>query len=322
MLQWRATVRKGNARGTTGWVTVPKPLVSQFRLGDRLLIQGLSNEEEFFSFIVPIRKTNASMGFYVPSEIIAAFSLIGKELLFQAYKTEYFVSQITQGKRVQIPLEVIEELELKEGSIARVELTLGEKVFSEVIIVSKTPRKGKRDEHHFVVRMNDVPVKRQAKVKIIEKFPIIDPQKPNQETPKNQTMETLLLPSLFPDAVLGKIDENEMIIFLGRHKPIITPISLKISDIAHYFGCYYADGTKKGSGWSINASTPQQAKYYVAMYHSLISSDDLHFELTYTKRAIDATISSDIKNHLLSYWINSSISLSHNNIRILESDLL
>ena len=130
--------------------------------------------------------------------------------------------------------------------------------------------------------------------------------------------ENIYLPNLFPEDIIGKIDADKMVIFLGNHKPIITSITIKIVDIIHYFGCYYADGTKSGS-WSINGSTPEQALYYISVFNKLILNPDLNFRLVYTITNFLDDVG-NIKSYLKNKWKESTnIDITLNNIYLRES---
>ncbi|MHA2363854.1 MAG: hypothetical protein ACXAC7_07835 [Candidatus Hodarchaeales archaeon] len=112
-----------------------------------------------------------------------------------------------------------------------------------------------------------------------------------------------------------------MIIFLGNHRPLMTPITILRSEFIHYIGCYYADGTKFGSGWSINASTPEQAQYYQLIYKKLVKNPSINYNLTYTKKPFDTRPNNALKVDLINYWNeNAEIDLFPERIKIILSE--
>lgn len=154
-------------------------------------------------------------------------------------------------------------------------------MFTEQVIIETIDRinRNREDEYYYTIRMQKIPTKTEGKTTIGKKIEKLS-------TEKIQDDQEIYLPGLFPEAHMGKLTENTMIIFMGIHKPIITPITIQLIEFVHYFGCYYADGTKKGHSWRINASTKEQAEYYLDCYNKLILNQDLKFELTYTEEPI------------------------------------
>ena len=144
--------------------------------------------------------------------------------------------------------------------------------------------------------LSDVPRSSEARIKLVKKVEKLS------STIKEENYEDFYLPQLFPDGIMGKLHENEMIIFLGNHVPIFTPIRINLLEFIHYFGCYYADGTKKGWAWRINASTPEQAVYYVEKYNKLVVGNKLVYDLTYSKKPSDKRKQAQIKKDLVKYW--------------------
>ncbi|MHA2500415.1 MAG: hypothetical protein ACXAEL_12670, partial [Candidatus Hodarchaeales archaeon] len=70
----------------------------------------------------------------------------------------------------------------------------------------------------------------------------------------------------------------------------------------HYFGCYYADGTKRGHGWSINASTPEQAMYYIQKYKGLVKLGKISFNLTFTCIREEDENNGELRRKLAKAW--------------------
>jgi hypothetical protein len=232
---------------------------------------------------------------------------------------KHFPVKINADKIIGLQQSVVEEYGIKENDIFEVETIAGRELFREVVLITKIDRSNRSsaDEFRFTHRLSDVPTSTEARVKIIGKI-----EQLSSESEKTN-YEKFYLPSIFPDAILGKVDANKMIIFLGNHVPIFTPIRINLHKFIHYFGCFYADGTKKGPGWRNSASTPEQAVYYLEKYNQLIVGAKLDYRLVYTKKPSDIRIGSDIRNDLLSYWKkNARVEIKNSRIyiRVAKSD--
>ncbi|OLS24794.1 MAG: hypothetical protein HeimC2_20990 [Candidatus Heimdallarchaeota archaeon LC_2] len=109
-------------------------------------------------------------------------------------------------------------------------------------------------------------------------------------------------PNLIPDGHFGKMDDKTVILFKGGHSPIEIPLKIDVGENVHYMGCYFADGTKKGHAWKINASTPEQAMYYNKIYDKLLPSEDFKFKVTYSKTPSDVRTADEITRDIKKYW--------------------
>lgn len=312
-LRWSRRVIKGNSRGT-GWITLPAKFRHQVTLGEWYQLTITSQLQRSANFQLTLRLTHikASWGFYLPQSKCHEHQLIGQTVHIQLQRSKYWQTTISADKRAYFPKAMVETLNIQKDELYEVELKVESQVFKEIVIVSTTDRsddENRADEYSFTMRLQDVPTATAAKARIVKKITRILPD----EEPS--TEEQIYLPNLFPDAIMGKNDAQSMIIFLGRHVPIITPIRISLPDIIHYFGCYYADGTKRGHGWSINASTPEQARYYIKNYNSLNSQPKLAYQLTFTYKGGSKEESDDLRRKLMKAWQSKA------NIKLNEKDI-
>lgn len=316
-ISWSKRIVKGNSSGA-GWITLPIKLRSKETIGNWYKVNLKPESVEQVTLSIKLSKNKASWGFYIPKKICSQNELIGKNVKVTIQRSDYIKGKISEDKRVRIPNDIVNLYSIKKGDIYEMELNVNEKKFKETVVITNIERKERyNDEYYFTIRMQDLPIKIETQFKIVKKIKTIN----HDKNDKGKSNAMINIPSLFTDAFLGKIAENKMIIFLGNHKPIITPINIEISDIVHYFGCYYADGTKKGYGWSISASTPEQAKYYIEIYNSIVVNNKLSFNLTYTQKNSDSREIYEIKNYLASYWKNFGIEILHERIYIIKTDV-
>ncbi|MHA2271052.1 MAG: hypothetical protein ACXACI_04255 [Candidatus Hodarchaeales archaeon] len=232
-------------------------------------------------------------------------------------RSKYWQTTISADKRAYFPKSTVEMHNIQKDELYEVELKVESQIFKEIVIVSITDRsedENRADDYYFMIRLQDVPTATAAKARIVKKIPRIVPDA------EESTEEQIYLPNLFPEAIMGKKDRQSMIIFLGRHVPIITPIRIALPDIIHYFGCYYADGTKRDHAWSINASTPEQAMYYIKNYNSLNLQPKLAFQLTFTYKGRSRGESADLRRKLRKAWQSkANVHLNEKDIFLRES---
>ncbi len=297
VLTWEKKVTKGNSKGT-GWIALPRELEERVELGSYYDLS-LNNEEMVqLDLTVKLVQNKGCWGYYIPKALCEKHSILRKKVEIKIELSEYFPVKIPKDKGVYIPISFILENNIKENELYEIEIIVGELAFGEVVLISKRdrPMEPRPDEYSFTLRLCAIPTNVHAKVKFIRKIKILSPVKPHL------LEEYFYLPSLFHGAIMGKIDSNEMIIFKGNHVPIITPITIQLEDYIHYFGCYYADGTKVGPGWSTSASTPEQAKYYIKQYEKLMLSGVLDFSLTYSQKPSDNRTEEEVRADLQEYW--------------------
>ena len=306
-------VTKGNSKGT-GWITVPMRLRDTLKIGDWYELALVTQEQHLLSLHLRLVKNKSIWGFYLPQALCLEKQLIGKQVNVELKHTEYVPVTFSEITRVRIPNIIAERYNIQKDELYNIAIKTDQQEFQEIVIINTIDRhtRNSADEQYFIIRMHELQGSTSGSMKIISKIEKMSLQ-------ESVTMkETIYIPNLFPEAVIGKIDSNKMIIFSGNHRPIITPINVNVVDIVHYFGCYYADGTKIGS-WSINGSTPEQVQYYMKVFSKLIINSDLDFRLVYTtSNFLDNA--NNIKLYLQNKWQElANININLNNIYFHES---
>ncbi|MHA2298722.1 MAG: AbrB/MazE/SpoVT family DNA-binding domain-containing protein [Candidatus Hodarchaeales archaeon] len=315
-LEWTGRVGKGSSTGA-GWITLPAKLREGMTLGEYYDLTIMLDGQDSIYLNKNLKKVKKSWGFYLPKALCTERGLTGQKVKIILERTEYFPVKVNLDKRVRLPKSVVEKNGIEEGDIYEVELEVdGESIREMVIIItidrSKDPNRA--DEYYFTVRMNAIPTSTKARVKILRKIEKILP------TGEQGTGKTIYLANFFPKAIIGRVDERSMIIFQGNHVPIITPVQVDMNDLIHYFGLYYADGTKVGPGWSTGASTPEQAIYSIKKYESLILNGKLVYNVTFTGELDSEVKIGNIKRELKQSWKRqANIELESDKIYLRES---
>jgi hypothetical protein len=138
--------------------------------------------------------------------------------------------------------------------------------------------------------------------------------------PKTLPKDHVWIPDLLPEAEIGQLTHNTIVIFHGRHFTIETPISVKLHEIAHYMGCYFADGDKKANTWGISASTPKQAQYYINTHKKFVSHSEIfRYDLSYSKLKSDIRTDAVVKHELKLCWEKYISFKGPLSIRVLDS---
>jgi hypothetical protein len=314
---WTRKIAKGNAKGT-GWITLPLNVRKGHEPGKYYNCSIITETKEKILLTQKLLIIKNSWGFYIPQKICLEKKLLGTLVQATIKKSATIPGKVEQDQRVRLPIAVVQEKMIKEKELYEIELQIGEKLFTEIVIIKSIDRgnRNRENEYYYTIRMQKIPINTEGQTKIKKKIELLDAKT------KWDNKEEIYIPELLPEATMGKISEKTMVIFLGNHKPIITPITILIEEYVHYFGCYYADGTKKGTFWRINASTREQGKYYLRKYSNLIINFEPNYWLTYTKKnQIDNRNEKEIKLDLKRYWENiKGININPDRIIIIESD--
>ena len=313
-ISWSGKIYKGGAN--TGWITIPLNLRKYVKLEHWYNVQINTKNKITLNTTLCLKKLKSSWGFYIKKRICEINQLIGQNVTVIISPSEFFQRKISAYKSIRLPKSIVKIKGIKKFDIYEVEVEVYSRTYREIVLISVIDRSTRTsaDEYYFTLRLTDVHKAKEAKVRLLRKIEKIDAYE------KKNSKKEIFLPNLFPEAIIGKIDDRQMIIFDGNHTPIITPIIINIGEFIHYFGCYHADGTKSSFGWSINASTPEQAHYYILTYKKIVLNPKLSFELSYSKKP------SNVENHLITtdilikYWKkNASIQLKTDKIRIKEA---
>lgn len=317
-LEWHSRIRKGNARGT-GWLSASSAISDKLEVGKwyDLVLKKSGNRR--LNLFLKCSYYRHRTGFYVPRAVCHEHSLLGKDVKTCATCSEYFQSRIDEDKRIRIPYSIVDSHDLEHEHVWNAEIIINEKSFVEPVLITVIARRSnkRRNEYTILVRFHQIETSTDAKVRFLCRLETV------ATIPEKHTPGLMYLPSLFSDATMAIMEPNCMVIFLGNHMPIVCPIRLPFDAIVHYMGCYFADGTKRGHGWSINASTAEQAEYYIQCYHSIIHNPKLVFGLVFSRFPSDLRCENDLRNELVSKWSsvdNVDLRFNRTHIRVCKSE--
>jgi hypothetical protein len=316
VFEWEGRIGKGNSRGA-GYLTLPIDLRDSVEPGCFYDISLIDSNLETHVLTAKLSATKKGWGFYIPQALCIEHSLIGETVTCYIYQMDHFPVKLSADKIIRLPNSIVEEYEIKENDLFEVEVITKSGIFGEVVLITKTDRSNRSDcdEYTLTLRLSDAPRSTKARIKLLKRV-----EKLPSNLKEEENYEDFYLPKLFPDGIMGKTHENEMIIFLGNHVPTFAPIRINLLEFVHYFGCYYADGTKKGWAWGISASTPEQAVYYIEKYNQLIYGNRLVFRLTYSKKPSDKRTKDQIKKDLVKYWKEEAdVEIEKKNIKLRET---
>ena len=243
--------------------------------------------------------------------------MVGQSVSIEICVSEYVPIKITSSRSIAISDILVKKNNMCNNDLYEVELNVKEQVFTEIVRIRNRKQ---TNEYRFTIFLRkNLPTQTFGMMKFIRKIE----QLTSHNNIENMSNETIYIPALFPEAIIGKIDDSKAIIFVD-HKwgPIITPIRVSLAVITHYLGCYFADGTKASEHWRIVGSTCEQARYYLSMYKTLIYNLDLNFRLTFTKPLSIQASDDEIRTSLVKYWQEvEGINLKTERIQIRETEL-
>ncbi|MFQ5405607.1 MAG: hypothetical protein ACE5DI_00405 [Candidatus Micrarchaeia archaeon] len=198
-------------------------------------------------------------GFYVPLKICSEKNLVGKTKKWVVEEHAGFHSKVGRDGRIYVPRGVVEAKNLKDGNI--VELT---GAFGKRFCVLHS-RKKKNSVEYFCIF--DKFLADQTIIFVVEKTKL----------PRISSFWKNVLNGF----TLAKSHEA-LIVFDGKKQPVLLCTDVPLSDLVHYLGAFFADGTKRGNSWAICASTFQQAGYYLKMHKLMFPKSELRLTLSYT----------------------------------------
>ena len=270
--KFEAVVKKGNNKGT-GFISIPREMRSGFEKDSQILAS-------INSGIILYAKSKhcGTLGFYIPSKLVEQHDLINNSVKVEIKNIDGFYTSVGVDGRFYIPQKIAGKFLLKNNYIVEVEACING--IKEIIYPMVNVRV-KRNSAEYMCLFNKHKVGNGI-FNVIRKL----------EFP---TELSFLLNGLYA----GRIDEKNSILYFGNHHPIFINNKVKLNEISHYLGCYFADGTKKGVNWGICASTFEQANYYFKMHRSLIKDAKIISNVSFTD-----TENEDEK-HLAEYLSNS-----------------
>lgn len=292
IVEFETTVKKANTRGA-GFVSIPKVLRNKFIINSQ--IKAILNSK--IPIYAKIREFN-SLGFYIPYNVVKQFSLLNNFVKVEIENIKGFYTSIGEDGRVYLPNSIAQGLGLEHNTIVEIEGFINgvKEIAYPMISVRK-----KEATTEYSCLFNRKVHGKHGFFKIIRKLS-------NSESFGN------LLDGLY----YGNIDYTKSIVYFGNHKPIIINNKIQINEIAHYLGCYFADGTKRGNNWGICASTFEQANYCYKMHQFLIKNAKIVSTISFTD--IENRNNIDLVDYLINLWNKNVPSLSKNaKVRIIKS---
>lgn len=219
-----------------------------------------------------------------------------------------FSAKIGYDRKIHIPSSILKELNLKDGEIVSFFVEIENKINKTFGRLSKCKRKNRKDEFIVILRNNKIEVNKIARIKIMKFL-------------KQRRIEIINKYFLYTTVIFNEavnLNKNSTLVFYGKSNYQVLPFKIKLKDIALYMGCYFADGTKKGTYWRITASTFEQARFYIKMHKSLVKNYDLKFRISYSNKN---NIKEDvIKNSLKHIWKDKvNIIVPKNRIKVLKT---
>ena len=255
-LKFQANVKKGNNRGT-GFISIPREIRNNFE--KELQIQAIINSGVLIHAKI---KHYGTLGFYVPYKVMNKQILMNNFVNVEIQNVDGFYTSIGDDGRIYIPQKIAEKQSLKNNDILEIEARIGGVKEIKYPMLSV---RVKENTSEYMCLFNNQKSGSNGIFKVIRKL----------EYPENLK---LLLNNLYA----GKISGEKCVLYGGNHHPIIVNSKIQLKEIAHYLGCYFADGTKRGNNWGICASTFEQANYYYKMHNYLIKDTKVIPTISFT----------------------------------------
>jgi hypothetical protein len=290
-INFKSKILQYNNRGV-GLIYLPKEHQNKFKVGQQLeIIIELPNNK--IIFFAKLRKTHKEC-IYIPSLVATNNNNNNNKLLNKAAKirieeTRGFFTKIGSDGRIYIPSKQAQELQLKQDEIILVEGIMNNKEYNEICLI-KTRNKLRTTEYHCTFNY-----------KLAKKEGTFNIKSVLSRKPKVISKE---IKDLIKEFNYAQLNQNQIIMYCGNRIPVIINTNLNLKPFAHYLGCYFADGTKRGNSWGICSSTFQQANYFLIMHNTLIHNPPLNYELTYTDPLNENK--NKLKNYLCSCWLKQT----------------
>ncbi|MCL4406495.1 MAG: hypothetical protein M1573_02335 [Candidatus Parvarchaeota archaeon] len=255
---------------------------NELKLGNQIIIS-LSNK----LYPAKLSIQNHKKGAYVliSKDLLEDFDLKKYFKVQINYLNDMFHSKVTQHNLV-IPKRLVSKEHFKRDDIVYLSAysLTGDTIYFKNLI-SKVVKNSK--ENKFIL---NVPTKYGIEEAVFKLNPA---QIPQLSSPLDDILNGLNL---------AKFGNDKIVFFYGKNKKpaFIYENGVLNNEIIYYLGAYFADGAKKGYKWLINASSPEQAKFYFKMHHSLIYNPN-----------IDCYVRLTVKNYItdkevLGYWHDNS----------------
>lgn len=263
---FESKVWSGNNRDT-GFVPIRKDLASNFKSESNFKITIVSGKKsETFFGKTKVMKNRA--GFYVPAKIVRRENLKGRKISIKTEKIAGFSVCTGKDGRFYIPKNISDELGLENQEIILVKFSKNNK---QVFKHAKVNRR---------VRANTIEQYAMLGSDLSEEKFILNIEKTEKYVYNNDQYLDFNL--VLPDSQISALNNRNAIFFKGKIVPIKFNYQIKPKELAHYIGCFYADGTKLGNSWAICASNFLQAKYYAKMHENIFLESNPEITLSIT----------------------------------------
>ncbi|HZX45038.1 MAG TPA: hypothetical protein VFF28_05130 [Candidatus Nanoarchaeia archaeon] len=292
-VKFKSFVIKVKHNGTC-FIRLPKRIAKKYPAKQEIKVL-IDNKIGFFCNI----RTWRVIGFYVPATIAIKDNLFDKEVEVAIEKIDGFYSTLLPDGRVYLPNNLAIKLKLRKQDIILLEFN-DKKEYCTI----NFRKKGSTEE--FFCMFAKQSINRQKGVFKIKKI-------------FRQRNFSVLSGKIHDDFAFdncAQINKRRLLLFHGNRIPLLVDPCINIEKFAHYLGCYFADGNKKGNSWGICASTFKQAIYYKSMHERLIKDAQLTFGISYSNAS---DVGADtIKQELIRKWQeNTSIGLEGIDVRII-----
>lgn len=289
--KFKATVSKGNNKGA-GFIRIPLKFRTRFSIGDQYKVK-IDSKIKYFAKI----RNYSGKGVFVPIEITKINKLYRKKVAILLEKVDGFFVNIGSDGRVYIP----NFYNIKNEDIILINSKIDRVMLKNYFKIYQSKRRGTRET---IIYFDKSYYAKKAICKIVKLFP-------NNKLKYSQPFFKFLL----GDFDFAEIEKDKIIVYHGNRIPIIINKNITIKNLAYYLGCYFADGTKKGTHWGICASTFKQAKYYKEMHESIIHDAKIVYSLSYSDP--ENKNKDTLKNNLRGLWQkNTSIALKNISVMI------
>ncbi|MEM5882838.1 MAG: hypothetical protein QXQ77_01180, partial [Candidatus Aenigmatarchaeota archaeon] len=260
-------VWKGNRNGV-GFVKLPIEVIDNFNLKDRIKVNALRGSINFETFYSSISSYKGYLGFYIPKNICLSHNIIGQELIFDINKVDGFYSKLGNDGRLYLPSKLSEELRLKQNDLILIEGHFGNLRKTKLCKLKVREKNGRKE--YFCIFSSES--KNRSGLFNIKRKLSKEVKEP--------------LKSILKGLDFGVWGKNKISIIQHKSQLDITPNIELNENLFFYFGCYFADGTKRNN-WAITASTFEQANFYKRMHESLILNpeyDSSYISITLKKK--------------------------------------
>lgn len=281
IITFESVVRKYNNRGV-GFIYLPDEHQNRWNVGQQLqiTIEYANNKITFFACL---RKTH-KLGVYVPAGRLDN-NLFNQLTTISIQEVDGFFTRLSSDGRIYLPQQIVQELDLKQNEIILINGIVNDNSITKMCQVKIRQRQTTTE---FSCAFSAEFGRKEGIFSI------------KSVLSRNKHKTEDIIYKIIHDLNYATLDKKEIVLFSGRRMPVTINSNLDLKEIAHYLGCYFSDGTKKGNSWGICASTIEQAEYFLRIHNQLIENPPLKFELTYTDPFNED--SEKLKEKLLAYW--------------------